>query len=214
MGHSSKFPTSKVCEICLQGKQTKVPYRTIQEERKPKGIMDVISTDVCGPINPMSHDNKRYFVTFIDHFSHFTVIYFLTYKNEVYEKFKQYIALVENKFHCTPKRLRCDNVGEYVSNDFKNFCSQKGIHVEYTIPHNPQQNGIAERYNRIIMEKARCLIFEAQLEKIFLKEAVATSVYLINRTETSVLSSHQTSRIMVQPKTQFGQNKSFWMLCF
>lgn len=192
MGHSSKYPTSKVCEICLQGKQTKEPYRLISDERKPKRIMEVVSTDVCGPINPISHDNKRYFVTFIDHFSHFAAIYFMTYKNEVYDKFKEYVALVENKFQRAPMRLRCDNGGEYVSKEFRNFCSQKGIHIEYTMPYNPQQNGLAERYNRTIMEKARCLIFDAQIEKEFWKEAVATSVYLINRTETSTLSNHQT----------------------
>lgn len=192
MGHSSMYPTKSICETCLQGKQTKLSYRSLEEERKPKRMFEVVSSDVCGPITPISHDGKRYFVLFIDHYSHFTVGYTLTHKNEVFEKFKTYLAMIKTKFSCNIKHLRCDNGGEYISKNFKELCQKEGIEVQYTIPYNPQQNGIAERYNRTVMERARCLIYEANIDKKFWSEAILTAIYLINRTRTTVLKADKT----------------------
>ena len=136
---------------------------------------------MSGPINPITHDGSRYFITFIDHFTH----YFMSSKSEACSKVREYLLMVENKFKCVPERMRCDNGGEYVSQEFKNLCSQKGIKLEYTIPRTPEQNGIAERYNRTLLDKSRCLIFESNMDKKFWKEAVATAAYLTNRTPTS-----------------------------
>lgn len=187
MGHSSKYPAPELCEVCLKGKQTRLPFNIIKEDKKAKRILEVISTDVCGPINPPTHDGKRYFVTFIDHFSHFCICYLLTRKNEVLEKFQEYVKSAEAKFNTKIERIRCDNGGEYSSQAFKDFCKKKGIKCQYTVARNPEQNGVAERFNRTIMEKARCLIFDSNLEKEFWGEAVRVAVYLTNRTETSVL---------------------------
>lgn len=80
MGHSSKFPSPEICEICLKGKQTRLPFKTIPDDRKTKRILECISSDVCGPINPPTHDGKRYYVSFIDHFSHFGMCYLISKK--------------------------------------------------------------------------------------------------------------------------------------
>lgn len=135
MGHSFKYLCNKICETCLQGKQTKLPYKPLSSERKPKRILEVVSTDVCGPITPISHDGKRYYITFIDHYSHFAVCYCIAYKSEALDKFKIYVAMVEVKFACKIEKLGCDNGGEYISNDFKAFCERKGITMQYTIPY-------------------------------------------------------------------------------
>lgn len=74
----------------------------------------------------------------------------------------------------------------------KNFCIQKGIKCQFTIARNPEQNGVAERYNRTIMDKARCLIFNSDLDKSFWGEAVRTAVFLTNRTQTGVLTNNLT----------------------
>lgn len=136
----------------------------------------MISSDVCGPISPCTFDGKKYFVSFIDHYSHFAVCYLITNKNEVFDKFKMYVATVETKFGNKIEKFRCDSGGQYCLNDFQNFANEKGINFQYTVPYKPQQNGIAERYNRTVMEKARCLIFDSQLEKKFWGEAVKTAL--------------------------------------
>ncbi|KAG5889472.1 hypothetical protein JTB14_016578 [Gonioctena quinquepunctata] len=64
MGHSSHFPAPTICEVCLQGKQTRLPFRSISGERKAKRILEVVSSDVCGPMNPPTYDGKRYYSNF------------------------------------------------------------------------------------------------------------------------------------------------------
>ena len=88
-----------------------------------------------------------------------------------------------NKIKC----LRTDNDGEYLSNDFNTFCKYCGIKREKTTLYSPQQNGVAERMNRTLMEKARSMLSGAGLEQKFWAEAVATTYYLINRSPTSAL---------------------------
>lgn len=99
-----------------------------------------MSTDICGPINPKTYDGKNYYLTFIDHYSHFCVVYLLEKKSEVIEKFKEYVKQVEAKFGTRIERLRCNNGGEYSSNAFKNLCKEIGIKCQYTVPRNPEQN--------------------------------------------------------------------------
>jgi len=75
LGHSCNFPSTNLCEVCLQGKQIQLPYQKLPEDRKAKFIMNEVSTDVCGPISPKYLKGKRYFVSFIDHYSHFVICY-------------------------------------------------------------------------------------------------------------------------------------------
>jgi transposase InsO family protein len=82
-------------------------------------------------------------------------------KSEVLEKFKDYVNLVENQTGSKVKGLRSDNGGEYMSKDFDQFCNDRGIQREPTIPYSPQQNGVAERMNRTLMETARSMLYHA-----------------------------------------------------
>ncbi|XP_063230709.1 copia protein isoform X1 [Bacillus rossius redtenbacheri] len=187
MGHSSKYPT-ELCDVCLKGKQTKLPYlKAIPEERKAKRVLQCVSSDVCGKISPPTYDGFNYFVTFIDHYSHFCVTYLLRNKSEVFEKFKMYTAMVEAKFNSRIENLRCDRGGEYVSSNFKSFCEKKGISVSYSMARNPSQNGMAERINRTLLEKTRCLLLDSNFGKEMWGEAIMTATYLTNRLATSAL---------------------------
>lgn len=193
MGHSSRYPTNMLCDICLQGKQTRLPFlKSIPENKKATRVLQYVSSDVCGKISPPTHDGMIYFVSFIDHFTHFAHVYLIKSKSEVEDKFKKYVALVEAKFNCKIENLRCDNGGEYVSKSFQKFCADKGINIQFNVPRNPEQNGVAERYNRTVLDKARCIILDSKLDKEFWGEAVLTSVYLTNRTQTSALTDNVT----------------------
>lgn len=187
MGHSSKYPIG-ICDTCLKAKQTKLPFaKHIPDERKAKRILERVSTDVCGKVTPPTYDGYNYFVTFIDHFSHFCVTYLIKNKSDVFDKFKAYLAMAETKFKERLENLRCDRGGEYISKDMKRFCEARGIHLEYSTARNPPQNGVSERMNRTLLEKARCLIFDSGLNKEMWGEAVMTSTYLVNRLPTSAL---------------------------
>ena len=94
----------------------------------------------------------EYYITFIDDYSRKRCIYFLKANNEVFEKFKEFKALIENLSEKRIKTLRSNNGREYNSKEFEAFCKDAKIKRELTIPYNPQQNGVVERKNRYIMD--------------------------------------------------------------
>lgn len=111
----------------------------------------------------------QFYVIFIDDYSRRTWIYFLKHKDssEVLSKFKDFKALVENLSGHKIKTFRSDNGGEFTSDIFKDFCISVGIKRERSVPYNPQQNGIAERKNRSIVESARAMLHDQNLHYSF-----------------------------------------------
>ncbi len=142
--------------------------------------MELVHNDVCGPMKTTSRGGAQYFVTFINEFSRKTHVYLLRAKGEVFDKFKKYKALVENQTSKKIKTLRSDNGGEFVSKKFDNFLHECGIQRQTSAPYTPQQNGVANRTNRTIMECARSMILAQALDLEFWAEAVNTAVYINN----------------------------------
>jgi transposase InsO family protein len=142
---------------------------------------------VFGPVPVPSLGKSVYYVSFIDDFSRNTWIYFLRKKSEVFDKFKEFKALVENQTEKKIKVLRTDNGGEFCGNEFEEFCKKCGIARQKTTPYTPQQNGVAERMNKTLMEKARSMLSGARLGQEFWAEAVGTTCYLVNRSPSSAL---------------------------
>ena len=110
-------------------------------------ILERVHTDVCGPFSVASTAKHKYYVIFVDDFSRKCWIFFMQKKRETYSKFCEFKALVEKESGKHVKALRSDNGGEFISTEFKDFCSAEGIRRELIAPHNPQQNGVAERKN-------------------------------------------------------------------
>lgn len=96
-------------------------------------------------------------------------------KADVLSKFKEYYQLVTNRFNRGITRLRCDRGSEYMNNNFRDFCTEKGIHFEPSIRNCLQQNCKAERLNRTLVERARTLIYESNLEKVYWSEAITVN---------------------------------------
>lgn len=173
------------CKFCVMGKQSKVSFKTGQHTTK--GLIDYVHSDVWGPTRVQSMGGSRYFVLFIDDFSKKVWVYFMKQKSEVFENFKVWKAEVENQTERKVKYLRSDNGTEYTDGKFQKFCAEHGIQRHFTVRKTPQQNGVVERMNRSIAEKARCLRLNAGLAKQFWAEAVNMAVYLINRSPRSSL---------------------------
>lgn len=102
----------------------------------------------------------------------------------MFEKFKEYKNLVENFHNKKIVAIRSDNGGEYLSNEFKNFLKNNGIHHQLTVPRKPQQNGVAERFSQTIFDSAGCMLINAGLSENFWAEAVITACYTRNRCPT------------------------------
>ncbi|GJV97012.1 retrovirus-related pol polyprotein from transposon TNT 1-94 [Tanacetum coccineum] len=168
------------CEDCVLGKQTRSSFPKNANYRA-KELLELIHSDVCGPLSPVSFGNKRYFVTFIDDFSRKCWVYFLEQKSEVFETFKKFKATVEKTTGQYIKALRSDRGGEYLSISFIKFCEEQGIKRFLTTPYTPQQNGIAERKNQTIMNMVRSMLKSKNMPKEFWAEAVQCVVYIKNR---------------------------------
>lgn len=180
-----KFPKLKnvdlsMCEDCIFGKQKKVSFTKTGKAPKAKKL-ELVHTDVWGPSPVPSLADSLYYVTFIDDSTRKVWVYFLKKKSEVFEAFRKWKAMVENETGLKVKQLRSDNGGEYGDKRFRDFCASSGIKMEKTVPMTPQQNGVAERMNRTLNERARSMRIHAGLPNMLWAEAVNTAAYLINR---------------------------------
>ncbi|KAJ8466528.1 hypothetical protein OPV22_029080 [Ensete ventricosum] len=182
------------CIDCLAGKQHRVSFVSPALSRKMHAL-DRVYTDVCGPlmtktpggsVNVPSISGALYFVTFIDDFSRKVWAYALKTKDHVINIFKEFHARVERETERQLKCIRSDNGGEYIGL-FNDYCRSHGIQHELIVPGTPQHNAIAERMNRTIMKKIRCMLSQAKLPKRFWDEALRTAVDVINLSPCTAL---------------------------
>ncbi len=174
------------CEGCILGKQHRLPFPGAGRTRAEK-IGGLIHSDICGPVSVSSPGGAKYFVTFKDDFSGYCVINFIKQKSEVFLLFKQFVKRVETEFGNPVDTLRSDNGGEYVGNDFKRWMLDQGIRHETSAPYTPQQNGVAERVNRTILESARSMLHSSSLPLELWAEAANCAVYILNRVATKAV---------------------------
>lgn len=169
----------QMCETCVKGKQAQRPFP--RSNTRSSELLELIHTDVCGPMRVNSLGGSRYFLTFIDDKSKWCEVYFLKHKSEVLEKFKEYKSMVEKRTGRKIKAIRSDNGTEYTNNAFKNYLKKEGIKHEFTVEYTPQQNGVAERKNRTLVEMARCMMIQSGLAPSFWAEAILTANHIRNR---------------------------------
>lgn len=175
------------CEVCFRAKQSRRPFKRKGPERKrATRLLEIIHTDVC-QVNIADYRGCKYFVTFIDDFSHFTETFIIKAKNEVQYKLREYVNRVENQHNLRVFKTRCDNGKEYVNKNILQFCREKGIVLDLTIIYTPQLNGRAERMNRTLMDKTRALLFQSNAPLDLWSEALLCANYIINRSPTSAL---------------------------
>jgi transposase InsO family protein len=161
---------NKFCEGCVIGKQTRMQFgKSKYSTTRP---LELIHIDICGPITPGSYSGKEYFITFIDDYSRKCWVYFLEKKSEAFETFKKFKVMIEKTTAKNIRSLRSDRGGEYLSNEFKLYCENQRICRFLTAPYTPQQNDVAERKNRIILDMVRLMIKTKEMSNEFWAEVV------------------------------------------
>lgn len=181
-----------ICDPCVKGKMARKPFKSKNQITTTRPL-EIIHSDVCGPMQNVSIGGSRYFVSFIDDYTRYSHVYFVNEKCDVFDVFKEFNALVSNQTGQTIKVLRTDGGGEYVSGEFEAYLKSHGIQHQLTTRYTPQQNGVAERYNRTICELARALVIDSGLPKSFWAEAVSTAVYVWNRAPTTAHKNEATT---------------------
>jgi transposase InsO family protein len=196
-----------VCNGCAQGKNIKNPFP--KRDDKAEGVLELVHSDVCGSMPSSSISGYVYYVSFIDDYSRKTWVYFLKSKDELFSKFKEFKALIENLSERKIKILRSDNGGEYTSKEFANFYKDVGIKRELTTPYNPQQNDVVERKNRTIMEAVKTMIHDQDLHMCLWAEAAMAVVYVQNRLFHSALGLKTPEEMFTGKKPEISHLKIF-----
>ena len=200
--------TEEKCEVCIQAKIHRKTFPK-KNEITSKQPLELIHTDLCGPMSNITPSGSRYFLTFIDDYSRFCVVYILKNKGEVFEKIKEYLEMVENQLNGKVKIIRSDNGGEYISYKVRDLLKSKGIIHQFTVPYCPEQNGVAERKNRSLQEMANCMIIQSKLEKCFWAEAILTSNHLQNRMSTKLIKNKTPYELWFGKKPNLNYLRTF-----
>ncbi|GJS12571.1 putative ribonuclease H-like domain-containing protein [Tanacetum coccineum] len=141
----------------------------------------MLQMDLFGLTFMSSLMHKKYCLVVTDDYSRFTWVFFLTTKDETSEILKNFIKEIENLVDLKVKIIRSDNETEFKNKVMDDFCREKGIKREYSVSKTPQQNGVAERRNRTLIEDARTMLVDSKLPTTFWDEAVSTTCYVQNR---------------------------------
>nr|GEV73917.1 retrovirus-related Pol polyprotein from transposon TNT 1-94 [Tanacetum cinerariifolium] len=162
------------------GKQHRASYKAkpVSSANQP---LFRLHMDLFGPTFVKSLNKKSYFLVITDDYSRFTWVFFLATKDETTPILKTFITDLENQLSLKVKVIRSDNGTEFKNSDLNQFCGLKGIKREFSVPRTPQQNGIAERKNRTLIEAARTMLADLLLPILFWAEAVNTACYVQNR---------------------------------
>ncbi|GJU04138.1 putative ribonuclease H-like domain-containing protein [Tanacetum coccineum] len=177
---SKLFENDHKCVACQKGKQHKASCKTklVSSISQP---LQMLHIDLFGPTFVKSLNKKMYCLVVTDDFSRFSWVFFLASKDETSGILKTFITGIENQINHRVKIIRCDNGTEFKNTKMNQFCQMKGIKREFSVARTPQQNGVAERKNRTLIEAARTMLADSLLPTTFWAEAINTACYVQNR---------------------------------
>lgn len=200
-----------VCAGCQYGKAHQLPYK--ESEYQAKAPLELIHSDVFGPVKQPSISQYRYMVTFIDDFSRYVWVDFMKEKSETLNKFIEFKEKVEKEIGRRIQCLRTDNGGEYTSDEFERYLQRQNIKRQLTCPGTPQQNGVAERKNRHLAEICRSMLHAKNVPPRFWAEGMKTAAYVINRLPQAKLGVSPYEKLW-KVKPTVGYFKVFGCVCY
>ncbi|GKA41306.1 putative ribonuclease H-like domain-containing protein [Tanacetum coccineum] len=157
---TKRFENDQTCVACLKGKQHKASCKSKIQNSITTANIHVAMGDLFGPTFVSSLMNKKYCLVVTDDYSRFTWVFFLATKDETSGILKSFITEIENLVDKKVKIIRCDNGTEFKNRVMSEFCEKKGIKKEFSVARTPQQNGVAERRNRTLIEAARTMLMQ------------------------------------------------------
>ena len=208
-----KVEPRSFCEGCVQGKATRHNPKSLGGIRS-KRKLEKVHSDVCGPMQTLSNSGKRYMVTFVDDFTRSCAVYFMAHKSDTLEKFKEFHAKVTGESGERIGILKTDGGGEYKSREFEQYLIRHQIEYEVTVPDSPEMNGLAERMNRTILEKAKCMCVHAGLPYSLWAEAANTATYIYNRLPNAPLKGKSPHELWYGRKPDLSNLKVFGCVAY
>ena len=178
------------CPACVEGKMSREKFPTHEDVgEKP---LQVVHADLCGPFRTPTRGGAIYFLLLIDHATRYTWGTLLKRKSEVVEKLKVWLPMAERQCDARVKFLRTDNGLEFINTEVMAFLQAHGIERQRSCPRTQQQNGVAERANRTMVEKVRCMLSAMELPPKWWGEAFEHALWVKNRLTTKPLGGEKT----------------------
>ncbi|KAM1496471.1 hypothetical protein ACFXTO_031069 [Malus domestica] len=203
---------STLCQHCLEGKFSKLPFQSVQS--KYVVPFEVIHSDLWGPAPCQSVDGFKYYVLFIDECTKFSWIFSLINKSDFFPTFVSFYHSVCTQFTTKIKTFQSDGGGEFISKKFQAFLTAQGVFHQLSCPYTPEQNGLAERKHRHIVETALTLLQTAHLSPSFWTYACHTATYLINRMPTPVLHNKSPFELLYNDVPDLSHLRVFGCSCY
>lgn len=183
-GLNQKPKGDLACETCIIVNQTRKSFKHI-EGRRAKNRLELLHTDLCGAMPVESIGGAKYLLTIVDDFSRWLEIWPIKDKTQVKDRMEATIERWENLLNTRVKTIRSDTGKEYTNHEMIKWLEKKGIAHQLTNPYTPEQNGVAERFNRTLLGKVRAIMKDANVPLKLWAEAASTAAYLINRSPTN-----------------------------
>ena len=174
------------CETCQLGKHHRVPFASRRESRV-NSPFHLVHSDIWGPINTPSLLGFRYFIIFVDDYSRVTYLYLIKERSELYSIFKSFYMEIKTQFNDSLCIFRSNNAHEYFHTSLSQFFDDHGIIHQSSCPHTSQQNVVAERKMRQLLEVTHAIKFHMRVPKSYWNDAVLTACDLINRMPSTIL---------------------------
>ncbi|KAM2036667.1 hypothetical protein ACFX16_039588 [Malus domestica] len=203
----------KVCEGCQYGKQHRERFPSGQAQRAGAPL-ELVHVDLCGPMRIESTGGNKYFMLLVDDATRMIWVYFLRFKSEAFTCFQKFKAMTELQSGMKVKCVRSDRGGEFLSNEFKQYCDTEGIQRQLSLSYTPYQNGVVERKNRTVIEMAKSVLHDKGMPYYMWAEAVHTVVYLLNRCPTKSLDSITPFEAYSKRKPGIAHLKVFGSVCY
>ncbi|GJZ19835.1 putative ribonuclease H-like domain-containing protein [Tanacetum coccineum] len=177
---SKLFENDETCVACQKGKQHRASCKS-KIENSISLLLNLLHIDLFGPTFVKSLMKKMYYLVVTDDYNRFTWVFFLATKDETSGILKSFITGIENLVDHKVKVIRYDNGTEFKNREMNQFCKMKGILRQFSVARTPQQNRVAERRNRTLIEVSRTMLADSMLPTTFWAKAVNTACYIQNR---------------------------------
>ncbi|KAK1644620.1 hypothetical protein QYE76_062425, partial [Lolium multiflorum] len=207
------FAKDRVCRACVEGKMHDSPHpsKTIISSKR---ILELLHVDLFGPVTHASLGAKKHCLVIVDDYSRYTWVYFLKTKDETQQIFIDFATEVQRQHNLLIMAIRSDNGSEFKNYTLNDFLSDEGIHHQYSAAYTPQQNGVAERKNRTLMDMARSMMAEYKSRYNFWAEAISTACHSSNRLYLRKGLNKTPYEILTGNKPNISYFKVFGCKCF
>ncbi|KAJ9563615.1 hypothetical protein OSB04_008775 [Centaurea solstitialis] len=213
---SRKFITcssqnSSLCHACQLGKHCRLPFSL--SATKTSRVFELIHSDLwTSPVTSLS--GFKYYVLFLDDYSHFLWVFPLRAKSEVFSVFKTFRAYVLNQFKTDIQLFQCDNGREFNNQPFLDFFKTHGIKIRFSCPYTSQQNGKAERTIRTINNTLRTSLIQASLPPKFWVEALLSAVHTFNLLPSTTIQYKTPFEVLFGFFPTYSHLRVFGCLCY